>query len=68
MTRLCPTARWRANLESVPLDRATIRCQDVVVALVPQIDVDWRLVAEAAPVVLDCCNALNTKSEMIRRL
>lgn len=46
------------RLESVDLDRAVLDEQDLVVVLIPQVGVDWNLIAEA-PMVLDCCNALD---------
>ena len=47
------------HLSSVPLDRATLAEQDVVVILVPQTGIDWDLVATEAPLAFDCCNALH---------
>lgn len=56
------------RLTSVPLDAALLGQQDVVAILVAQHGVDWELVAEASPLVLDCCNALKRKSDRIHRL
>jgi UDP-N-acetyl-D-glucosamine dehydrogenase len=56
------------QLESVALDHATLHGQDLVVALVPQLGVDWKLVADEAAIVLDCCNAIGRGSDSIKRL
>jgi len=45
------------RLTSVPLDAETIGQCDLVVVLIPQVGVNWNVVA-TAPLVLDCCNAL----------
>ena len=47
--------------KSVPLTAKALRGADVVCALVPQVEVDWDLVAREAPLVLDCCNALGRR-------
>ncbi|MDQ3877367.1 MAG: nucleotide sugar dehydrogenase [Actinomycetota bacterium] len=57
-----------ATLSSVDLNAETLAAQDVVVALVPQVGVDWGLIAAHAPLVLDCCNAFGFKSETVKRL
>jgi hypothetical protein len=36
--------------------------------LIPQLEVDWKLVRESAPFVFDCANALGVKREGIVRL
>ena len=46
------------RLDSVPLTKEQLAEQDLVVALIPQVGVDWSLIADHAPLVLDCCNAL----------
>jgi UDP-N-acetyl-D-glucosamine dehydrogenase len=46
------------SLDSSPLTAETLRAADLVVAFVPQDDVDWGLIAREAKVVFDCCNAL----------
>jgi len=45
------------HLTSQPLTPELLGEQDLVVVLIPQLGVDWNLVADA-PLVLDCCNAL----------
>jgi UDP-N-acetyl-D-glucosamine dehydrogenase len=42
--------------------------QDLVLVFVPQVDVDWPLVAAASPLVLDCCNAMRKKNGKLHRL
>jgi nucleotide sugar dehydrogenase len=56
------------KLASVALDPATLKAQDMVVALVPQSDVDWDAVATSASLILDCCNAFKRKGNAIHRL
>ena len=51
-------------LTSLALDEATLAEQDIVVVLVPQLGVDWNLVA-TAPLVLDCCNALKGRVQRL---
>jgi UDP-N-acetyl-D-glucosamine dehydrogenase len=45
------------TLQAVDLDPSVIDDYDLVVVFVPQVGVDWNLIAQA-PLVLDCCNAL----------
>ncbi|MGH2756839.1 MAG: nucleotide sugar dehydrogenase [Actinomycetota bacterium] len=56
------------TLSSVALEPDVVADQDIVVILVPQIGVDWELVASQARLVLDCCNALRRKTPTIHRL
>jgi UDP-N-acetyl-D-glucosamine dehydrogenase len=65
-------------VESVEIDAGTyrsqklspefLRSQDLVVILVPQVDVDWVAVEKDATAILDCCNALGHKSKKVERL
>lgn len=55
-------------MESVTLTEDLLRDQDLVVVLVPQTGVDWELIANEAPMVLDCCNALKRRRPNIARL
>lgn len=55
-------------MSSVTLDPETLKEHDLVVVFVPQEGVDWELVADNAPLVFDCCNALGRTSEKIIRL
>jgi UDP-N-acetyl-D-glucosamine dehydrogenase len=55
-------------LDSRPLTTEILGRQDLVVALIPQLEVDWKLVRESAPFVFDCANALGVKREGIVRL
>ena len=52
---------------SVSLSPETLREQDLVCALVPQVDVDWDLIASEAGLVLDCCNALGKRGPNVIR-
>jgi UDP-N-acetyl-D-glucosamine dehydrogenase len=66
---LVPTLRIEArDLVSRPLSPAFIREQDLVVVLIPQERIPWEALLEHARAVLDCCNALRTKREKVRRL
>lgn len=44
---------------SAELTEAILRDSDLVLALVPQMGVEWGRVSDHAQLVLDCCNALN---------
>jgi UDP-N-acetyl-D-glucosamine dehydrogenase len=55
-------------LRSVPLDEGHLRAQDLVLALIPQVGVDWDLVTRASRCVLDCCNALGKRGGSVVRL
>ena len=53
---------------SVPIAGDVLGTQDLVVILVPQVDVDWFLVEERSQLVFDCCKAIETKSAKVERL
>ncbi len=53
--RLDETSR---TLWSAPLDAVALRSSDCVLMLVPHSEVDYDLVVEHAPLILDTCNAL----------
>jgi hypothetical protein len=55
-------------MTSVDIDEEILKQQDLVVILVPQVGVDWELVASASQVVLDCCNAIGRRGPTIERL
>ncbi|MGH2808409.1 MAG: nucleotide sugar dehydrogenase [Actinomycetota bacterium] len=55
-------------MESTALTEDALHEQDLVVILVPQAGVDWELIAANAPMVLDCCNALQRRGDNIVRL
>ncbi len=55
-------------LRHTEIDRDRLADQDLVIILIKQSLVDWHLVAEASPLVLDCCNALGMKSSNVFRL
>ncbi|MFN2525347.1 MAG: nucleotide sugar dehydrogenase [Actinomycetota bacterium] len=55
-------------LRSAPLTRENVGAQDLVLVLVPQVGVDWHLIAESAPLIFDCCHALRTSAPNIKRL
>jgi UDP-N-acetyl-D-glucosamine dehydrogenase len=56
------------TLGSMPLSPETIREQDLIVILIPQVGVDWDLLVREAQCILDCCNALRRKGATVRRL
>jgi nucleotide sugar dehydrogenase len=56
------------TLDSAPLDAKSLGRQDLVVTLIPQVQVDWELVKQAASMILDCSNVLGEKSDRIVRL
>jgi UDP-N-acetyl-D-glucosamine dehydrogenase len=56
------------TLRSAPLSPETIREQDLIVILTPQVGVDWDLLVREAQCILDCCNALRRKGATVRRL
>jgi UDP-N-acetyl-D-glucosamine dehydrogenase len=56
------------RLRSVELTERELRKADLVVVFVPQADVDWAMIARAAPVVLDCCNVVPKGSAKLERL
>ena len=56
------------ELESLPLTPEMLAQQDLVVALIPQTDVDWKLIHREAPFIFDCCNAFRGKNGHVARL
>ncbi|MDQ4145629.1 MAG: nucleotide sugar dehydrogenase, partial [Actinomycetota bacterium] len=54
--------------DSVALTAELLASQDLVVIFVPQVQVDWDLVASSSTAVLDCCNALGVRTQNIHRL
>ena len=56
------------HLASSDLSKELLQAHDAIVIFVPQDGVDWELVSEEAPLVLDCCNALGKKGGKINRL
>ncbi len=56
------------ELRSVDLTAGSLEGFDAVLAFVPQIEIDWDLVAMHSRLVFDCCNALGRKSDKIHRL
>jgi UDP-N-acetyl-D-glucosamine dehydrogenase len=65
---LVPEVEVRENtLRSSKLSAKALQGADVVVALVPQVEVDWDLVAREAALVLDCCNALGRRGSNVVR-
>jgi len=56
------------ELESLPLGPELLEEQDLVVALIPQIDVDWGLILREAPFIFDCCNAFKGQNGHVARL
>jgi UDP-N-acetyl-D-glucosamine dehydrogenase len=55
-------------IPSTSLTAEALRDQDVVIVFVPQIGINWELVARDAPLVLDCCNALGKRGGNVMRL
>ncbi len=55
------------DVRSSPLTAKTLQSQDLVCALVPQVQVDWDLIARESSVVLDCCNALGRQGRNVVR-
>jgi UDP-N-acetyl-D-glucosamine dehydrogenase len=49
--------REKVTLESVPLTRAALRRSDIVVIVTAHSQLNYRLVVENAPLVVDSCNA-----------
>jgi len=56
------------EIAGTALEPGVLEEQDLVLVLVPQVDVDWQLIAREADLVLDCCNAVGVKNERITRL
>ena len=52
---------------SVALTAKSLHRQDLICVLVPQVDVDWDLVAQESTSVLDCCNALGRRGSNVVR-
>ena len=53
---------------SQPLTAEVLGAHDLVVILVPQVEVDWFLIEEKAQLVFDCCKAIGTRSAKVHRL
>jgi UDP-N-acetyl-D-glucosamine dehydrogenase len=56
------------ELKSLPLTAGKLAEQDLVVALIPQPDVDWALIHREAPFIFDCCNAFKGRNGHVVRL
>jgi nucleotide sugar dehydrogenase len=56
------------SCQSVPITPESIASQDLVVIFVPQVGVDWELLATESKIVFDCCNAIRQRAEHIFRL
>lgn len=56
------------ELASQSLSKEFLRQQDLVVIFIPQHDVDFKLIAQEAGRVFDCCNAVGKKGGNITRL
>lgn len=54
--------------QSVRLTAEALESKDLVVILIPQVDVDWLLVAERAKAIFDCCKAIEPRSAKVQRL
>jgi UDP-N-acetyl-D-glucosamine dehydrogenase len=66
---LVPTVSFDGDeMNSVPLSKTLLAEQDLVIVFVPQVEIDWKLVGETSPLVLDCCNALKRKDARVVRL
>jgi UDP-N-acetyl-D-glucosamine dehydrogenase len=67
-----PLVAWLQTSNGVfassPLTLDVLREQDLVVALIPQQDVEWQLVLTEASLILDCCNALKGRKPHVARL
>ncbi|MDQ4065011.1 MAG: nucleotide sugar dehydrogenase, partial [Actinomycetota bacterium] len=57
-----------SGMDSQPLTAELLQSQDLVVILIPQLNVDWLLVEAAAPLIFDCCKAIETRSPKVERL
>jgi UDP-N-acetyl-D-glucosamine dehydrogenase len=55
-------------ISSIPLDGHALGAQDLVISLVPQVGVDWRLITRHATLVLDCCMAFRGDRAQVTRL
>jgi UDP-N-acetyl-D-glucosamine dehydrogenase len=58
----------KRNLRSASLTPEMLRKQDLVIVLVAQESVDQQVIANEAPLVFDCCNALGTRNGKVIRL
>lgn len=56
------------HLSSPDMSKGLLEMQDAIVIFVPQDGIDWELVSESSPLVLDCCNALGKRGGKISRL
>ena len=54
--------------KSISLTAEALEAQDLVLVLVPQVGVDWELVADSSSLVFDCCNAFGRVTDKIHRL
>jgi UDP-N-acetyl-D-glucosamine dehydrogenase len=55
-------------ISSTPLERSTLEAKDLIIALVPQVGVDWQFIARHGGFVLDCCMALRGDHAQVTRL
>ncbi|MBA2725431.1 MAG: hypothetical protein H0U53_05530 [Actinobacteria bacterium] len=53
------------SLRSTQITKEALRRQDLVVVLIPQVDVDWAKIAEHSRLTFDCCNALGRQDPSI---
>ncbi|MPZ91366.1 MAG: nucleotide sugar dehydrogenase, partial [Actinobacteria bacterium] len=66
---LVPVARINGReVRSLTLTGRKLEGQDIVIALVPQSNVDWSLVAGEARLIFDCCNAIGRRARNVHRL
>jgi nucleotide sugar dehydrogenase len=66
---LVPEVRIGERLfRSTPVDRPSLESQDLTIALVPQVGVNWELIAQHACRILDCCMAFPTHRARVTRL
>lgn len=56
------------ELASQPLTREMLAAQDLVIVFVAQTGVDWELLADAAPLIFDCCRAIRRRDPKVIRL
>jgi UDP-N-acetyl-D-glucosamine dehydrogenase len=56
------------DMRSVALTEKRLTEADIVIALVPQSNVDWSQVAGQARLVFDCCNAIGRRARNVHRL
>jgi UDP-N-acetyl-D-glucosamine dehydrogenase len=60
--------RHRLDLRSVPLDRDRLARTDCVVVVTDHSAIDWELIGEAAPLVVDTRNVMKTRSGLRARI